>query len=243
MVKDETKKLRIAAIGDPHIKETSAGTYREMFAEISEKADVLILCGDLTDHGNLKEVQVLAEELESCKIPVVGVLGNHDYAENQQDKIRAMLSPHVMTLLEGEPVEIKGVGFAGVKGFCGGFDNHMLSAFGEEAIRRFVQESLNEALSLENALSQLKSSKKVVALHYSPISETLRGEPLELFPYLGSSRLAEPINRFDATAVFHGHAHYGIPEGKTLKGIPVYNCSIDVMKRKHVKQPYALVEI
>lgn len=238
------KKLKIAAIGDLHVRENSQGAYKELFTEISQKADVLVLCGDLADHGLIEEAKVLAEELAACSIPVVGVLGNHDFESGQQDEIKKILTDAKMTILDGEPsFEYEGVGFAGVKGFAGGFEKFMLGPFGEDAIKTFAHESVNEALKLENALSRLKTEKKVVLLHYAPIRGTIEGEPLEIFPFLGSSRLAEPIDTFDVTVAFHGHADYGTTHGKTQKGIPVYNVALPLLQKTTPKQPYALIDI
>lgn len=236
------KKTRIAAMGDLHVKETTIAIYRDIFKEISINADVLVLCGDLTDYGLPNEAEILSEELSHLTIPVVGVLGNHDYQSNSHDEVKRILSKG-MFVLENEPTEIDGVGFAGVKGFGGGFDNYALGSWGEKEIKDFVQEAINEALTLENQLQQLETEKKVVILHYSPIRDTVVGEPEEIFSFLGSSRLVNPINWFGASVVFHGHAHRGTYEGKTQSNIPVYNCSINVVKQKFNDRSYALVEI
>jgi Icc-related predicted phosphoesterase len=238
MVKDKTT---IAAIGDLHVKETTIATYRDIFREISDKADVLVLCGDLTDYGLPNEAEILAEELTHLSVPVVGVLGNHDYQSNQHDEVKKILQKG-MFVLENEPTIINNIGFAGVKGFGGGFDNFALGSWGEKEIKDFVQEAINEALTLEVQLQKLETEKKVVALHYSPIRDTVVGEPEEIFPFLGSSRLVNPINWFGATAVFHGHAHKGTYESKTQSNIPVYNCSKEVVE-KTLGRPYALIEI
>jgi Icc-related predicted phosphoesterase len=135
------------------------------------------------------------------------------------------------------------VGFAGVKGFGGGFNRYMLTSFGEEGIKRFVAEAIQEALKLENALRTLMTEKTVVVLHYSPVTGTLHGEPLEIYPFLGSSRLAEAIDPFDVSAIFHGHAHHGTYEGRTNKGVPVYNTCLDLMRARDPSQPYVLIEM
>ena len=235
------KKTKVAAMGDLHVKETTIARYRDIFKEISEKADILVLCGDLTDYGLPNEAEILSEELSHLSIPVVGVLGNHDFQNGEHDEVKKILMKG-MFVLENEPTVIEGIGFAGVKGFAGGFDNYALGSWGEREIKEFVQEAINEALTLELQLQRLQTEKKIVALHYSPIRDTVVGEPEEIFPFLGSSRLANPINWHGATAVFHGHAHAGTYEGKTLSNIPVYNCSIEVVKKAH-NRPYALVEI
>ncbi len=236
------KPFTIAAIGDIHVGRFGWGPYSDLFREISEKADVLLLCGDLTHGGTVEEADSLSRQLAQCTIPVIGVLGNHDYAAGKQKEITDILKGE-MVLLDKEPFEIKGVGFAGVKGFAGGYEQFMQSGFGEEAMKVFVQETLNETLKLESQLSILETKKKVVALHYSPIRATLVGESEEIFPFLGSSRLAEPLDNYSVDAVFHGHAHHGTLEGKTLKGIPVYNVSLPIMQKKQENQPYFLTTI
>lgn len=243
MNNNDAAKIRIAALGDIHVRETSAGLYKDLFAQISQKADVLVLCGDLCDLGLVKEAEVLAEELKSCTIPVVGVLGNHDYESGEQDQVKEILTHARMTILDHEPIEIQGVGFAGVKGFGGGFDKYMLSGFGEELHKAYAQEAIQEALRLETQLQRLTTEKKVVVMHYSPISQTIEGEPREIWSFLGCTRFETPINQYEATVVFHGHAHHGIYAGKTSKGIPVYNVSSPIMQEKNPKQPYAVIEI
>jgi Icc-related predicted phosphoesterase len=236
-------KLTVAAIGDLHVTEDSAAPYRELFVEISSAADVLLLCGDLTNFGKTSEAEVLAEDLKACTIPVLGVLGNHDYECGQPEVVAEILHDAGMTVLDEQAVEIEGVGFAGVKGFLGGFGRGELAPFGEPIIKAFVGEALNEARKLENALRSIRTDRSVAVLHYSPIAETLEGEPLEIFQYLGSARLADAIDRFDhVKAVVHGHAHHGKYEGRTLRGTPVYNVAQFVLREKFGR-PYALLEV
>lgn len=233
-------KVRIAAVGDIHFSESDVGRYQDQFKEIAEHADVFIICGDLTQNGSAKEAQVLAEELKYCHIPVLGVLGNHDHDRGEDVAIRKTLRP-VMTFLDEEPVVINDVGFTGAKGFGGGFGGYSLSAFGEPAMKAFVHEAVEESLSLENALRRLEANKKVVALHYAPIPETLKGEPPEIFPFLGSSRLADPIDTFGADLVLHGHAHHGSPKGQTAKGVPVHNVALAQLENP--KKPYLVFDM
>jgi uncharacterized protein len=233
--------VRIAGLGDLHVAETSAGAWRELFAEISERADVLALCGDLTNLGTGQEAEILAAELSACKIPVVGVLGNHDFECGQPEEVVRILHDVGVFFLEGQAVEIAGIGFAGAKGFAGGFGARMLSPFGEPAIKQFVAEGVAEAIRLEAALRALGTECKVVVLHYAPVAATAEGEPKEIFPFLGSSRLAETIDRFGVSAILHGHAHQGTYSATTEKGIPVYNCARSVEKPSG--RPYALIEI
>src|SRR5499427_1320071 len=236
--------LRVAAIGDLHIHQSSKDDLQPLFEQISQNADVLALCGDLTQLGLPPEAKALTNELRACRIPVVAVLGNHDYQSGFAEEVKEVLrAAKVKVLEETETFELNGVGFAGTKGFGGGFDKHMLTPFGEEAIKHFVGEAVNESLRLEVALNGLYTEKAVVVLHYSPIAQTLVGEPPEIFPFLGSSRLAETIDHFDVNAIFHGHAHHGTLEGKTTKGTPVFNCCYQLMQKLRPEQPYALVEV
>jgi Icc-related predicted phosphoesterase len=230
--------LRIAAVGDLHCTKDSAGRLAPLFTQASRLADVLVLCGDLTDYGMTDEAHVLAKELEAAgSMPVIGVLGNHDFESGHEQEIMAILNEAGVNMLDGTSYEIHGVAFAGTKGFGGGFSNYALQPWGERAIKAFVQEALSEALKLESALAKSRSARRVVALHYSPIAQTLIGEPQEIFPFLGSSRLEEPIERYSVTAVVHGHAHRGTPEGRTRMGIPVYNTSLPLLRKSFPNQP------
>src|SRR5207248_10964038 len=188
--------LTFAAIGDLHLKEERTSMFRDLLSEISSKAQVLVLCGDLTDVGQPREAEVLAEELRACSIPVIGVLGNHDYESDQVEDVEKILKAAGVHLLNGQSYEANGVAFVGVKGFVGGFGRRMLASFGESVVKSFVAESMAEAIRLENAMRTVRNERAVVVLHYAPIVDTVEGEPLEIFPFLGSSRLAETIDRF-----------------------------------------------
>src|SRR3954468_13707130 len=242
---ERTTHLRIAAIGDIHVSKSAQGKFQALFTQISGCADVLVLCGDFTDYGLPDEARILARELtSSVKIPVVAVLGNHDYESGKQDEIRHILTDAGVNVLDGEVVEVQGVGFAGVKGFAGGFGRGALGPWGEQAIKQFVQEAVDEALKLESALARLRTQRRVAVLHYAPIRGTVEGEPPEIFPYLGSSRLEEPINRYRVNAVFHGHAHRGSAEGKTTTGVPVYNVAMPLLARVNPNRPpFLIVEV
>ena len=235
--------ITLAAVGDLHVTEASEHRYRDMFAEISQSADVLALCGDLTNFGKTREAEILAEDLRACTIPVVGVLGNHDYECGQPEEVARILHSAGVTVLSEQAVIVEGVGFAGVKGFLGGFGRGELGAFGEAPIKAFVDAALDEVRRLENALRSLKTERSVAILHYSPVVDTLEGEPLEIYPFLGCSRLADAIDRFDhVAAVVHGHAHRGRHRGSTPRGTPVYNCATMVAEAA-TGRPYALLEI
>ena len=236
-------KLRVAAIGDLHVMEDSVAPYRELFTEIGSQADVLVLCGDLTNFGKTREAEILADDIRSCTIPVVGVLGNHDYECGQPEKVCSILHEAGMTVLDEQAVEIDGVGFAGVKGFLGGFGPGELAPFGEPIVKAMVDEVLTESRKLENQLRTLRTDRSVAVLHYSPIEGTIEGEPPAIFQYLGSQRLCDPIDRFDhVKAVVHGHAHHGTYEGRTPMGRPVYNVAQFVLRPLFGK-PYVVLEI
>jgi Icc-related predicted phosphoesterase len=236
-------KLRIAATGDLHVMEDSVAPYRELFTEMSNNADVLVLCGDLTNFGKVREAEILAEDIRACSVPVLGVLGNHDYECGVEDQVSAILHDAGMKILGEQALEIEGVGFAGVKGFMGGYGRGELAPFGEPIAKAFVQEAMNEARKLENGLRSLRTERSVAVLHYSPTVETLEGEPPAIYQYLGSARLADAIDRFDhVKAVVHGHAHHGTYEGRTPRGVPVYNVAQFVLKPLFGK-PYVVLEI
>jgi Icc-related predicted phosphoesterase len=235
--------VKIAAIGDLHVTEDNIAPYARMFEEISGKADILLLCGDLTNFGKSSEAEILAEDISKASIPVLGVLGNHDYECGQHEEVARILHQAGMIVLDEQAHEIDGVGFAGVKGFLGGFGRGELAPFGEPEIKAFVDVANNEARKLENALRSLRTEKIVAVLHYSPIADTLVGEPVEIFQYLGSARLADAIDRFDNIAlVVHGHAHHGTYEGATMRGTPVYNVAQPVL-RDTFGTPYKVFEL
>ncbi len=234
-------KLTVAAIGDLHVSEARGANLRELFSEISSKAGALVLCGDLTDVGSPREAELLAEDLRACSVPIVAVLGNHDHESGRVDELRSILKNAEVRLLDGQSCEIGGVAFIGAKGFMGGFGKRMLASFGETMVRSFVAEAMNEAIRLENAMRAVRNERAVVVLHYAPIAETVEGEPPEIFPFLGSSRLAETIDRFKVSAVVHGHAHHGRYEGRTPAGSPVYNVAFAIAKP--TGRPYALLEV
>jgi Icc-related predicted phosphoesterase len=235
-------RLRIAAVGDLHVAKNSQGKFQSLFTQINDAADVLVLCGDFTDYGMPEEARILARELNaSVKIPVIAVLGNHDYEAGRQEEISDILDEAGVRVLDGEVTEVHGVGFAGVKGFAGGFGRGALGPWGEPAVKSFVQAAVDEALKLEAALARLRTMHRVAILHYAPIRGTVEGEPVEIFPYLGSSRLEEPINRYRVSAVFHGHAHRGAPEGRTSTGVPVYNVAMPLLARLNPDRPPFLV--
>jgi Icc-related predicted phosphoesterase len=242
MANDRT--IRFAAVGDIHCTKESAGKLRGFFAQACEAADALLLCGDLTDYGLPEEAKVLADELSVASVPVVAVLGNHDYESDMQGEVREALTAAGVRVLDGEAIELHGVGIAGAKGFCGGFGRGSLGGWGEPAIKQFVNEAIHEAMKLESALAKLRTPQRLALLHYSPIAGTVQGEPVEIFPFLGSSRLEDPLLRYPVQVVVHGHAHRGAPEGHTVNGVPVYNVARPLLARLYPdRPPFRVVEL
>jgi Icc-related predicted phosphoesterase len=239
------ERLRVDAVGDIHCDRMPEAELRALFEAASRAADVLLLCGDLTDYGLADEARILAAALRGgLRIPALAVLGNHDYESGQQDEVKHIVHDAGVCVLDGGSHEVGGVGFAGVKGFAGGFGDRMLGPWGEDVIKRFVREAVDEALKLEGALGRLTTPQRVVLLHYAPIEQTVEGEPPVVIPFLGSGRLEEPINRAGVAAVFHGHAHGGRPEGRTSTNIPVYNvCAPLLRERFPDRPPFRVVEI
>jgi Icc-related predicted phosphoesterase len=230
--------VKIAAVADLHCGRTGEDLVRDILRRASEEADILVLAGDLTDHGSEAEAVALKKDLLSyVKIPVVAVLGNHDYESGTADRVTEILSDAGVSVLDGSSCVVEGVGFAGTKGFGGGFGRWMLGSWGEPSIKAFVQEAIEESLKLERALMRLNAEKKVVVLHYAPIRQTIVGEPEEIFPFLGSGRLEEPLRMVELEAVFHGHAHKGTLSGTMENGTPVFNVSLNVLKKADPSSP------
>jgi Icc-related predicted phosphoesterase len=240
--------VRIAAVADLHYTKSPQPqrSLQDLFAQASRACDILLLPGDLTDRGLPEEAEALAREIHaSVNVPVIAVLGNHDFESGKQQEVKGILSEAGIKMLDGEAVEVLGVGFAGVKGFCGGFGKRALGPWGEEIIKAFVHEAVEEALKLESALARMRGMKRRVAvLHYSPIQATVEGEPCEIFPFLGSSRLEEPLTRYPVDVVVHGHAHRGAHEGKTAGGVPVYNVGLPVLQHTFPDRPaFKVIEL
>lgn len=237
--------ITLAALADIHLGRVGFGPpLQTLLGQVAERADILALCGDLTDRGEPEEARQLARALTGAGVPIVAVLGNHDHESGKATEVSRILCEAGIQVLDGDGVEIQGVGFAGVKGFAGGFGRRALGPWGEGAIKLFVREALDEALKLETALAKLRTQRRVVLLHYAPIVGTVEGEPLEIYPYLGSSRLEEPLSRYPVDVVFHGHAHHGTPEGRTMGNVPVYNVSISLLQRVFPgSPPFRLVEL
>jgi Icc-related predicted phosphoesterase len=239
------RTVRVAAVGDVHCGKGSQGQFQPLFARVAESADVLLLCGDLTDYGLPEEARVLVRELSAAvKVPTIAVFGNHDLESGHAAELATILTEAGVRVLDGDGVEIQGVGFAGVKGFAGGFGARALQSWGEDVMKQFVREAVDEALKLESALARLATEQRVAVLHYAPIRATVATEPAEIIPFLGSSRLEDPLNRYHVVAAVHGHSHGGSPEGQTTTGIPVYNVALPVLKREFPDSPgFRLLEI
>jgi Icc-related predicted phosphoesterase len=224
------RQLRIAAVGDLHFDVAQRGSLIGLFAAANKRADVLVLCGDMTTHGRPEQMIGFVDELKGVEIPIVTVLGNHDHEADAAAENTEILKQRGVHVLDGDHIVIEGVGFAGTKGFAGGFGRGALAPFGEREMKAFVDVALTEAIKLENALRSVPTEQKVAVLHYAPIEDTVRGEPETIYPFLGSSRLLAPLETYGATVIFHGHAHHGTHEGRTPGGIPVYNVAHVMMQ-------------
>ena len=235
--------MRIAATADLHFAPANQVVLRDQLSRARDEADVLVLAGDLTNYGQPAEMEPLLNALVRLRVPTIAVLGNHDYECGKEQELMRMMTSEGIKVLDGSAYERDGVGFAGTKGFVGGFGRGVLTAFGEPEIKTFVRASIDEALKLERGMSQLRTPKRVVVLHYSPIAATVRGEDPEVTPFLGTSRLAEVIDRHGADLVVHGHAHHGTLEGQTLAGVPVRNVAITLLQAQPNPSAYRVFEI
>lgn len=235
--------MRIAAIADLHFSPQSYDRIRDAMGRLRDEADLLILAGDLTNLGKPEEMESMLASFMRLRVPIVAVLGNHDFESGKQEDLAKMMLAEGVKVLDGSGYERDGVGFAGTKGFIGGFGRGVLTAFGEPEVKAFVQTAINETLKLERALSMLRTEKRIVVTHYSPVVDTVRGEPEQIFPYLGSGRLAEVIDRHQAILAVHGHAHHGALEGKTTGGVPVYNVALPLLMARTPAAPYRLFDV
>ena len=235
--------MRIAATADLHFTPQSYAKLKEQFEQVRDEADVLVLAGDLTNFGQPEEMEPLLNVLVRLRLPTIVVLGNHDFESGKETELTRMIISSGIKLLDGSAYERDGVGFAGTKGFVGGFGRGILTAFGEREIKDFVRASSDEALKLERAMSQLRTPKRVVVLHYSPIADTVQGEAPEIFPFMGTSRLAEVVDRHGADLVVHGHAHHGKLEGRTTTGVAVHNVAISLLQAQQPSSVYRIFDI
>ena len=235
--------MRIAATADLHFSPQSFAKLKDQFERVRDDADVLVLAGDLTNYGQPSEMESLLNVLVRLRLPTVAVLGNHDFECGKEEELGRMVVAAGIKLLDGSAYERDGVGFAGTKGFVGGFGRGVLTAFGEREIKDFVRASVDEALKLERAMSQLQAQKRVVVLHYSPIAETVQGEAPEIFPFMGTSRLGEVVDRHGADLVVHGHAHHGRTCGRTTTGVPVHNVAISLLQAQEPSMVYRVFDV
>jgi Icc-related predicted phosphoesterase len=233
--------LKIAAIGDLHCRVDSDGMVRRLLDGV-EEAEVLLMAGDLTNYGLVEEMQVLLAELEHIPLPKVAVTGNHDFESDQHELLVHMMESAGITVLDADVWEHDGVEFVGTKGFCGGFGRHRLQPFGEGLLKTFIGASIHEVVRLENVLERLTGPRRVALLHYAPIPDTLEGESLEIYPFLGFSLLGDALDRHGVDLIVHGHAHHGVPEGTTAGGIPVRNVSRHVLER-HLGRAYRIFDV
>ena len=235
--------MKIAATADIHFTPERSPSIEASLMKVRDEAELLVVAGDLTNFGKVEEMEPVAKLLNRVGLPTVVVLGNHDYESGQESTLSTMLINAGIHVLDGTGFEKSGVGFAGAKGFIGGFGRGALTAFGEPEIKSFVKASIDETLKLERALSQLRTPKRVVVLHYAPVVDTVVGELPEIFSYLGSSRLMEVIDRHGADLVVHGHAHHGTPEGKSTTGIPVCNVALPLLQAQDPNRIYRVFDI
>jgi uncharacterized protein len=235
--------MRIAATADLHFTPERYSVLRDQLDRVRDEADTLVVAGDLTNFGKPEEMEPLLNAFVRLRLPIIVVLGNHDYESGKQAELAQSLSSAGIKVLDGSTYQREDVGFAGTKGFVGGFGRGMLTAFGEEEVKTFVRAGIDEAIKLERAMSQLRTAKRVVVLHYSPIAATVLGENPEIYPFLGTSRLAEVVDRHGADLVLHGHAHHGKPDGKTPAGIAVHNVAITLLQAQDPPAVYRIFDI
>ncbi|MGC9670393.1 metallophosphoesterase family protein [Planosporangium sp. 12N6] len=229
--------VRVAAVGDVHIDENVLGRFRPALERIGEKADVLLLAGDLTRHGTGDEARCVVTEFGNLPVPVVTVLGNHDYHSDAADEITKILEDGGITVLEctGVVLDCFGVrlGIAGAKGFGGGFAGRCASEFGEPEMKAFIRHTRLVSEKLGTALQDLDCDVRVALTHYAPTADTLLGEPLEIYPFLGSYLLGEAIDGPCPALAVHGHAHAGTERGVTAGGVHVRNVAHPVIKQAY----------
>jgi len=229
--------IRIAAVGDVHLGEDARGRMRPALENVGEHADVLLLAGDLTRHGTLEEARVVAEEFAGLPVPVVAVLGNHDHHDDKEVEVAELLRDSGMHVLEGDAVtfQVDGLrlGVAGVKGFGGGFAGKCGSMFGEREMKSFIRHTIDVSERLRSALFSTDADVRVALTHYSPVPDTLRGEPPEIYPFLGSYLLGEAIDATSTDFAVHGHAHFGTEHGLTPGGVRVRNVAQPVIRQAY----------
>lgn len=235
--------MRLAAVADIHLKTEDHEHNLRTFLPVNDLADALVIAGDFTNHGTPDEMRACLAVLDHVRIPVIGVLGNHDHESGHQDELAGMLRVAGVTVLDGQCFEVDGVGFAGTKGFCGGFAPYELMPFGEGGIKNFVEIAEREAIKLDYGLAQLHTPVKIAITHYAPIRETVIGEPEPIFPFLGSSRLERALDRHKPALALHGHAHHGAFAGKSQGGICVRNVALALLRQHGEQHPFTIFNI
>lgn len=234
--------MRLAAVADIHLKQQDHERNVRAFSPVNDLADALVIAGDFTDHGLPGEMRSCLAVLEQIRIPIVAVLGNHDHESGNQDELAGMLRVAGVHLLDGHCFEVDGVGFAGTKGFAGGFAPYELMPFGEGGIKTFVEIAEREAIKLDYGLEQLKTPVKVAITHYAPIKETVEGEPEPVFPFLGSSRLQRALDKHKPALAIHGHAHHGTFQGESNGGVRVCNVALAVLRQRGEPHPFTIFD-
>jgi Icc-related predicted phosphoesterase len=232
--------MRLAAVSDIHLQPEDYEKNVSAFSAVNELADALVIAGDFTNHGTPDEMRGCLAVLEHIHVPIVGVLGNHDHESGNQDELAGMLRLAGVHLLDGQCFEIDGVGFAGTKGFAGGFAPYELMPFGEGGIKTFVEIAEREAIKLDYGLAQLKTDVKIAITHYAPIRETVVGEPEPIFPFLGSSRLERALDRHKPAIALHGHAHHGTFSALAGCGVRVCNVALPVLRERGEPRPFVI---
>ena len=235
--------MRLAAVADIHL--TAANHERDVrqFLPVNDLADVLVIAGDFTNHGMPEEMRAVLGVLENIRIPIIAVLGNHDHESGHQDELAGMLRVAGVHLLDGQCHDIDGIGFAGTKGFCGGFAPYELMPFGEQGIKTFVEVAEREAIKLDYGLAQTHAEKKVAITHYAPIKETIVGEPEPIFPFLGSSRLERALVAHRPVLALHGHAHKGTFSAESKSGVRVCNVALPILRQHGEAHPFAIFDL
>lgn len=232
--------MRIAAAADLHLKPENHEQDIRAFSAVNECADALVVAGDFTNHGRPEEMRKCLSVLEHIHLPIIAVLGNHDHESGHQDELAGMLRLAGVHLLDGHCFELNGLGFAGTKGFCGGFAPYELMPFGEGGIKTFVEIAEREAIKLDYGLAQLQTEVKIAITHYAPIKETVVGEPEPIFPFLGSSRLFRALDRHRPALALHGHAHHGTFSAQSSNGVRVCNVSLPILRQRGEPHPFVL---
>ncbi|HEY1984702.1 MAG TPA: metallophosphoesterase [Terracidiphilus sp.] len=235
--------MRLAAVADIHLRAEDHAKNVRGFSAVNDLADVLVIAGDFTNHGTPEEMRACLAVLEHVRVPIVAVLGNHDHESGHQDELAGMLRLAGIHLLDGHCHEVDGVGFAGTKGFCGGFAPYELMPFGEGGIKNFVEIAEREAIKLDYGLAQLQTPIKVAVTHYAPVKETVVGEPEPIFPFLGSSRLERALDRHKPALALHGHAHKGTFSAEARYGTRICNVALHILRDRGEAHPFTIFNL